>query len=50
LAANSIHNEGAQGDVVYFWDERFSHIEAVLGWFGLVAAFCLASGCRPARQ
>ena len=42
LAANSIHNEGAEGDVVYFWDERFSHIEAVLGWFGLVAAFCLA--------
>lgn len=42
LAANSIHNEGAQGDLVYFWDERFSHVEAVLGWFGLVAAFCLA--------
>jgi hypothetical protein len=42
LAANSIHNEGGEGDVVYFWDERFSHIEAVLGWFGLVAAICLA--------
>jgi hypothetical protein len=42
LAANSIHNEGAGGDVVYFWDERFSHIEAVLGWFALVAVFCLA--------
>ena len=47
LAANSIHNEGAQGDVVYFWDERFSHIEAVLGWFGLVAAFCLAERLSP---
>ena len=42
LAANSIHNEGAEGDVVYFWDERFSHIESVLGWFALVAVFCLA--------
>jgi len=42
LAANSIHNEGVEGSVVYFWDERFSHIEAVLGWFGLVAVFCLA--------
>ncbi len=48
LAANSIHNEGAGGDVVYFWDERFSHIEAVLGWFGLVAAICLAE--REARS
>lgn len=47
LAANSIHNEGAQGDLVYFWDERFSHIEAVLGWFGLVAAFCLAERLAP---
>ena len=42
LAASSIHNEGVEGNVVYFWDERFSHIEAVLGWFGLVAAICLA--------
>jgi hypothetical protein len=47
LAANSIHNEGAQGDAVYFWDERFSHIEAVLGWFGLVGAFCLAERTAP---
>ncbi len=47
LAANSIHNEGAEGNVVYFWDERFSHIEAVLGWFGLVAAFCLAERVSP---
>jgi hypothetical protein len=42
LAANSIHNEGIENDVVYFWDERFGHIEAVLGWFGLVAALCVA--------
>ena len=42
LAANSIHNDGVDNDVVYFWDERFSHIEAVLGWFGLVASFCVA--------
>ncbi len=47
LAANSIHNEGAQGNLVYFWDERFSHIEAVLGWFGLVAAFCFAERVAP---
>ncbi len=47
LSANSIHNEGLEGDVVYFWDERFSHIEAVLGWFGLVAAFCLAERLGP---
>jgi hypothetical protein len=47
LAANSIHNEGAQGDAVFFWDERFSHIEAVLGWFGLVGAFCLAEREAP---
>ena len=46
LAANSIHNEGIDNSVVYFWDERFGHIEAVLGWFGLVAALCLAE--RPA--
>ena len=47
LAANSIHNDGAEGDVVYFWDERFSHIEVVLGWFGLVAVFCLAERMSP---
>ena len=45
LAANSIHNEGIEHPTVYFWDERFGHIEAVLGWFGLVAAICLAE--RP---
>jgi len=42
LAANSIQNSGAEGDTVYFWDERFSHTEAVLGWFGLVVTACLA--------
>jgi hypothetical protein len=47
LAANSIHNEGVEDEVVYFWDERFSHIEAVLGWFGLVAVFCLAERLSP---
>ena len=47
LAANSIHNEGVDDPVVYFWDERFSHIEAVLGWFGLVAVFCLAEHVAP---
>jgi hypothetical protein len=45
LAANSIHNEGPVGgveEITYFWDERFSHIEALLGWLGLLGAFCLA--------
>jgi hypothetical protein len=44
LAANSIHNEGPGGGVekiTYFWDERFSHVEALLGWLGLLGAFCL---------
>lgn len=52
LAANSIHNEGPVGrveEIAYFWDERFSHIEALLGWFGLVAAFCLAERAQPGR-
>ena len=47
LAANSIHNEGIENQVVYFWDEPFSHVEAVLGWFGLVAAICLAERAAP---
>jgi hypothetical protein len=42
LAANAIHNEGVDDSTVYFWDERFGHIEAVLGWLGLVAAICAA--------
>ncbi len=52
LAANSIANEGPVGaaeDITYFWDERFSHIEAQLGWYGLVAAFCLAERDGPKR-
>jgi hypothetical protein len=52
IAANSIHNEdpvGAAEDITYFWDERFSHIEATLGWYGLVAAFCLAERDAPTR-
>ena len=50
LAANSIHNDGAEGDVVYFWDERFSHHEVVIGWFGLIAVVCVAErmAARPA--
>lgn len=47
LAANSIANRDPAGDLqplVYFWDERFSHVELVLGWFGLLACFCLAEG------
>ena len=50
LSANSIHNAGVENDTVYFWDERFSHIEAVLGWFGLVAAACLAERTAPAGE
>ena len=50
LAANSIHNDGVETDLVYFWDERFSHIESVLGWFGLVAAICLAERASARRS
>jgi hypothetical protein len=53
LAANSISHEdpvGAAEDVTYFWDERFSHVEAQLGWYGLVAAFCLAERDGPKRR
>ena len=49
LSANSIANEDPVGDaerVTYFWDERFSHVEALLGWFGLVGAFALAEAQR----
>jgi hypothetical protein len=49
LAANSIHNSGVENDTIYFWDEHFSHIEAVLGWFGLVAAICVAEA-QPLRR
>jgi hypothetical protein len=52
LAANSISNETAGTDVdelIEFWDEGFSHVEAVLGWFGLVASFCLAEATAPPR-
>jgi hypothetical protein len=51
LAANSIHNEGPVGsveEITYFWDERFSHIEALLGWLGLLGAFCLAERASAA--
>lgn len=50
LAANSIHNAGPVGaveEITYFWDERFSHVETLLGWLGLLAAFCLAERDRP---
>jgi len=53
LAANSIHNEGPTGsveDIADFWDERFSHIEALIGWFGLVGAFCLAEQVAARRE
>jgi hypothetical protein len=52
LAANSIHNEDPVGrveEVTYFWDERFSHVEALLGWFGLVGAFCVAEHAAAGR-
>lgn len=41
LAANSIQRE-IDAQIVTFWDERFGHIAAVLGWVALIAAFCLA--------
>ena len=53
LAANSIHNEDPTDsalDVTYFWDERFSHIESLLGWLGLLASFCLAESRAGVRE
>ena len=47
LAANNIANAGLDDSVVYFWDERFSHIEAVIGWYALVAIFARAERERP---
>lgn len=55
LAANSIAARDPGGDaasIAYFWDERFSHIELLVGWSGLLAAFCLAeadAGGQPLR-
>lgn len=49
LSANSIANEGPGPeveDLVHFWDETFSHIEAVLGWFGLIACIYWAERAR----
>lgn len=45
VAANSIQNE-INAPIVTFWDERFGHVAGVLGWVGLVAAFCLAERAR----
>lgn len=50
LAANDIWSQGMLGRVesrVYFWDERFGHVEWHLGWLGLLLAFCLAERARP---
>lgn len=52
LSANSIANEGPGPEVeglVYFWDETFSHLEAVVGWFGLFACICWAESSAAAR-
>ena len=52
LSANSIANEGPGPeieDLVHFWDETFSHIVAVAGWFGLVACICWAEGAGRGR-
>ncbi len=46
LAADSIQRT-IDADIVTFWDERFGHIASVLGWVGIIAAFCLAE--RAAR-
>lgn len=50
LAANSIAGQepgGSAQQLAYFWDERFSHVELLAGWVGLVAAFALAEVLRP---
>jgi len=45
LAADAIQRE-IDAPIVTFWDERFSHVAGVLGWSGLLAAFCLAEQQR----
>lgn len=53
VSANSINNEHPAGSVeriADFWDERFSHIESTIGWFGLVGSFCLAERAVPVQQ
>jgi hypothetical protein len=52
LAANSIGHEDLTGDaeeVAHFWDETWGHAEWHLGWFVLIAGFCLAERARLAR-
>jgi hypothetical protein len=53
MAADSIQRV-VDAPIVTFWDERFGHVVGVLGWLGLLAAFCLAErgarrAWRPAR-
>jgi hypothetical protein len=53
LAANSIDNAGPSAElrgIVHFWDEELSHVEIVLGWFGLLASFCLAERAEFKRR
>jgi hypothetical protein len=45
LSANAIRDwplSGRAADSAHFWDETFGHLWWHLGWFGLVAAICLA--------
>jgi hypothetical protein len=52
LAANSIRAEELTGkaeDVAFFWDEQWGHFEWHLGWFVLIAGFCLAERDRLIR-
>lgn len=52
LAANSIGHEELSGeaeDVTHFWDETWGHLEWHLGWFLLIAGFCLAERARVVR-
>jgi hypothetical protein len=51
LAANSLADDESElpsaiEESVYFWDERFGHIEWHLGWIGMIAAF-VAAERRP---
>ena len=50
LAANAINGAepvGEAGRRAEFWDERAGHLVWHAGWFGLLAAFCLAERARP---
>lgn len=53
LAANSIAGKelpAVAERTIFFWDERFGHLEWHLGWLGLVLSLALADPGLPVRR